>query len=99
MGSKPPSHDTFKFTKTHSMVTFERNNNEKRNNENKNERNEKKNEKKENEKLFNFLDIQTESVLYLDPDVFISCTDLSFTHSVWRSGSDALVGFFPRLHK
>jgi hypothetical protein len=90
MGREPCTHDTFKFTKTHSIVTFHHENNEKKITE--------KNEKNENEKIFNFLDIKTESVLYLDPDVFISCTDLLFAHSVWRSGSDALVGFFPRLH-
>ena len=38
-------------------------------------------------------------VLLLDPDVFVSCTDIAFSHSVWRSGSDAAAGFFPRLHR
>jgi hypothetical protein len=28
----------------------------------------------------------------------VSCSDLLFTQTVWRSSKDALVGFFPRLH-
>jgi len=40
----------------------------------------------------------TESVLLLDVSMKLSCTDLTFAHSVWRSGKKSLVGFFPRLH-
>jgi hypothetical protein len=46
------------------------------------------------------LALQTDAgVLFLDPDVFVSCTDISFAQNVWRSGSDAAVGFFPRIHR
>ena len=38
-------------------------------------------------------------VLLLDSDVYVSCTDLHFSHGVWRSARDAAVGFFPRLHR
>lgn len=36
------------------------------------------------------------AVLFLDEDVFVSCDDLTFAHNVWRSGPNAMVGFFPR---
>lgn len=39
---------------------------------------------------------ETESVLLVDPDVYISCSDIAFAQSVWRSSVNALVGFFPR---
>lgn len=44
-----------------------------------------------------FADVETDAVLLLDSDVFISCFDLEFAYNVWSSGSDAMVGFFPRL--
>jgi hypothetical protein len=44
------------------------------------------------------LPTSTESVLLLDVSARVSCKDLQFAHSVWRSGKSALVGFFPRLH-
>lgn len=51
------------------------------------------------DKLFSsHLPIDTESVLLLDADVRVSCRDIAFTVSVWRSGSNSVVGFFPRLH-
>jgi hypothetical protein len=40
----------------------------------------------------------TEGVLLLDVGMKLSCTDLTFAHSVWRSGKKSLIGFFPRLH-
>ena len=43
--------------------------------------------------------VKTNAVLLLDADVLVSCADLAFAHSVWRSGQNALVGFFPRLHQ
>lgn len=42
--------------------------------------------------------IYVSGVLLLDPDVYVSCTDIAFAQGVWRSG-DAMVGFFPRLHR
>lgn len=39
---------------------------------------------------------ETESVMLIDPDVFISCSDIAFAQSVWRSSVNAVVGFFPR---
>jgi len=44
------------------------------------------------------LNTVTEGVLLLDVGVKLSCADLTFAHSVWRSGKKSLVGFFPRLH-
>lgn len=44
------------------------------------------------------LDTVTEGVLLLDVGIKLSCKDLTFAHSVWRSGKKSLVGFFPRLH-
>ena len=40
-------------------------------------------------------------LLLLDADVFVSCEDLSLSLSSWRSSShsNALLGFFPRIHK
>lgn len=43
--------------------------------------------------------VATEAVLLLDVGVEAECADLSFAHSVWRSGKGTLVGFFPRLHR
>ena len=37
-------------------------------------------------------------ILLLDSDVFVSCETLRYTHSVWRSASTSMAGFFPRLH-
>lgn len=42
--------------------------------------------------------MKTESVILLDSNIFVSCNDLEFTHNVWRSSHDSLVGYFPRLH-
>ena len=44
------------------------------------------------------LDVNTEAILSLDIDSFISCDSLTFMHSVWRSAkTSAGVGPFPRL--
>ena len=72
----------FKFTKTHSSVTFEP----------------ALPPSVDTFPIFELPNVATESVLFLDADVFISCDDVAFTQSVWRSASDALVGYFPRLH-
>jgi hypothetical protein len=79
----PPSPKDFQYAHTHSKVTFEWNN-----------------DNKSNLSLLRpYLDINTDSVMLLDADVFVSCEDLAFTQTVWRSGSDAVVGYFPRLHR
>ena len=44
------------------------------------------------------LPTKTEGVLLLDVGIRVSCTDIAFAHSVWRSSKTALIGFFPRLH-
>ena len=44
------------------------------------------------------LPIETESVFSVDDDLYIPCDQLDFTHSVWRSAPQAMVGFFPRMH-
>jgi predicted glycosyltransferase involved in capsule biosynthesis len=36
-------------------------------------------------------------VLFLDADVLISCDDLKFMHSVWKSSQISAIGLFPRL--
>jgi hypothetical protein len=41
--------------------------------------------------------IKTEAVMYLDADVFVSCDDLFFSHSVWKSSVSSMVGYFPRM--
>jgi hypothetical protein len=41
---------------------------------------------------------ETESLMLLDPHVFVSCDDLKFSLSVWQSSYDSLVGYFPRSH-
>jgi hypothetical protein len=41
---------------------------------------------------------ETESLMLLDPHVFVSCDDLRFSLSVWQSSYDSLVGYFPRSH-
>ena len=43
--------------------------------------------------------IDTNAVIFLDLDVMVSCDHLAFTHNVWRSASDSIVGYFPRLHR
>lgn len=43
--------------------------------------------------------ITTNAVMFLDLDVIVSCDNLAFTHNVWRSANDSIVGFFPRLHR
>lgn len=35
--------------------------------------------------------------MYFDSDVTVSCEDLTFTYSVWRSSYDSAVGYFPRF--
>lgn len=40
----------------------------------------------------------SEGMLLLDADVFITCDDVEYTHSVWRSASTSMVGVFPRIH-
>ena len=72
----------FKFTKTHSLVTFEP----------------VLPPSLDTYPLFEVQNVATESLFFLDADVFVSCDDVMFTQSVWRSASDALVGYFPRLH-
>ncbi len=42
--------------------------------------------------------VMTESIFLLDLDIRMTCEDLRFTHSVWRSSKDSLVGYFPHLH-
>ncbi len=42
--------------------------------------------------------VMTESVFLLDIDIRMTCDDLTFTQSVWRSSKDSLVGYFPHLH-
>lgn len=37
--------------------------------------------------------------MYMDADVFVSCDDLNFAYSVWRSSDETAVGFFPRSIK
>ncbi|RYY85753.1 hypothetical protein EON63_06895 [archaeon] len=37
------------------------------------------------------------AVFHLDADVLISCSDLAFSFSVWKSTQKSLVGFFPRI--
>jgi hypothetical protein len=44
------------------------------------------------------LPLNTEAVFLADPDVIVSCDDLHFTYSVWKTSRMAMVGFFPRLH-
>lgn len=36
--------------------------------------------------------------MLLDASITVSCTDLQFTHSVWRSSKHVPVGYIPRLH-
>jgi hypothetical protein len=52
--------------------------------------------------------IATDAVMFLDTDVLVSCDDLAFAHTVWRSAngnrhsvspSGSVTGFFPRLHR
>eukprot|EP00599_Poterioochromonas_sp_BG-1_P009335 CAMPEP_0173152980 /NCGR_PEP_ID=MMETSP1105-20130129/12576_1 /TAXON_ID=2985 /ORGANISM="Ochromonas sp., Strain BG-1" /LENGTH=286 /DNA_ID=CAMNT_0014068805 /DNA_START=111 /DNA_END=967 /DNA_ORIENTATION=+ len=43
--------------------------------------------------------IKTKAVMYMDADVFVSCDDLNFAYSVWRSSDETAVGFFPRSIK
>lgn len=42
--------------------------------------------------------LKTESVMLLDANIFVDCNDLEFTHNVWESSYDSLVGYFPRVH-
>ena len=72
----------FKYTKTHSLVTFEP----------------AVAAADDDAAVFQLQAVATEGVFYLDADVFVSCDDVAFTHSVWRSASDAPVGYFPRAH-
>ena len=72
----------FKFTKTHSLVTFDP----------------VISPSLDTFPSFELKNVATESLLLLDADVFVACDDVVFTQSVWRSASDALVGYFPRLH-
>lgn len=37
-------------------------------------------------------------LMLLDPNIIVSCDDLKFTHNVWKSSRDSLVGYLPRLH-
>jgi hypothetical protein len=39
------------------------------------------------------------AVMFMDVDIHVSCEDLAFTHNVWRSGNESIVGYFPRLHR
>jgi hypothetical protein len=41
-------------------------------------------------------DRHTEATLLVDADTFLSCADLNFMYSVWRSSKFAAVGAFPR---
>ena len=42
--------------------------------------------------------IDTSSIMFLDIDIKISCESLKFTHNVWRSANESVVGLFPRSH-
>lgn len=80
---QPPSPKDFQYAHTHSKVSFEWDNDN----------------KSYLSLIKPYLDINTDSVMFLDSDMFVSCQDLAFTQTVWRSGSDAVVGYFPRLHR
>lgn len=45
------------------------------------------------------IEILTEAIMLLDPSVIVSCDNLAFTHSVWRSSKLVPVGYIPRLHR
>ena len=42
--------------------------------------------------------IETDAIMFIDIDVKISCESLKFTHNVWRSANESIVGLFPRSH-
>ena len=44
------------------------------------------------------LSIDTEAVFSVDDDLMIPCSLLQFTHGVWRSAPESMVGFMPRMH-
>lgn len=37
--------------------------------------------------------------MLLDADVFVECSDIKYLGEVFQSTSNALVGYYPRLHK
>ncbi len=84
----PPVDSFFKYPHTHSKVTFNTN---------------PINFITSTESEFKCVPLffvrynNTAGVLLLDADVEVSCGDLRFTQTVWRSSRDALVGYFPRL--
>jgi hypothetical protein len=89
----PPDLNIYHFAHTHSKVTYDW-----------------KKVSKNFDELF-LLDINkvaTDAVMFLDTDVSISCEDLAFALSVWRSANGnrysssptgSVVGLFPRLHR
>ncbi len=85
---KLPPIDEIQYTKTHCPVTIDTDT--------------RVDSKVDSDKLLDYstsLPTITDGVLLLDSSVLISCNDLRFAYSVWRSGKTAMVGFYPRLHQ
>jgi len=45
-----------------------------------------------------YTEIDTEGVILMDDDIFVSISDLTFAFSVWRQFRDRIVGFVARKH-
>jgi hypothetical protein len=45
-----------------------------------------------------YIKTRTEGIFLMEVDMEMRCEDLSFVHSVWRSGRESLVGVLPRVH-
>lgn len=79
-------HKLIKYSKTHSLVSIV----------------EKELETQHDKyymQLYHDVPIATDSVLFLDSDVYMSCTDLKFSLSVFKSSQSSLVGYYPRMHR
>lgn len=42
--------------------------------------------------------LKTDAIFSVDDDVIVRCSMLEFAFTVWRTASDAMVGFVPRMH-
>jgi hypothetical protein len=78
----PPKNNFFPFTTTHSLVSY---------------RNLNSNPASIFETYFDASKVRTEGIFLLDADILVSCEDLSFAQSVWRSSTVTSVGYYPRL--
>ncbi len=44
------------------------------------------------------LDINTDAILSIDDDLIVPCDDLTDLMNLWRSNSNTLVGYSPRMY-